>query len=62
MIHHDQYPPPKKEPPKLTVTDFVMIGATTMGVYACMVESSFFNLLLVMLAWRMYEKHRSNDI
>ena len=62
MIPHDQYPPPQK--PKrveLTFMDYGMICMTTFGVYTSLAIASFFNLLLVALAWRFYEKYRSGE-
>ena len=60
MIPHDfkDYRPPKKPEPKITGTDYIVIGLTTFGVYTCAETNSFFNLVLVMLAWRFYERYR----
>ena len=58
MIPHEQYPPPKKPDPKLTGVDYLVVGLTTFGVYTCLLTGSFFNLVLVMLAWRFYERYR----
>ena len=61
LIPHDfnDYRPPKKQDSKITGTDYLVIGLTTFGVYTCTITGSFFNLVLVMLAWRFYEKYRS---
>tara|TARA_B100000073_G_scaffold222120_1_gene184955 strand:+ start:176 stop:370 length:195 start_codon:yes stop_codon:yes gene_type:complete len=62
LIPHDQYPPPKKpERVELTFMDYGMICMTTFGVYTSLAIASFFNLLLVALAWRFYEKYRSGE-
>ena len=58
MIPHEQYPPPKEPDPNLTGMDYLVVGLTTFGVYTCMLTGSFFNLVLVMLAWRFYERYR----
>lgn len=61
LIPHDfnDYRPPKKQDSKITGTDYLVIGLTTFGVYTCTITGSFFNLVLVMLAWRFYERYRS---
>lgn len=41
--------------------DYVVVGLTTFGVYTCMLTGSFFNLVLVMLAWRFYERYRVDE-
>ena len=61
LIPHEQYPPPKKPEPKITGTDYLVIGLTTFGVYTCTITGSFFNLVMVMLAWRFYERYRSGE-
>ena len=63
LIPHDfnDYRPPKKQDSKITGTDYLVIGLTTFGVYTCTITGSFFNLVLVMLAWRFYEKYRSGN-
>ena len=61
LIPHEQYPPPQKPEPKITGTDYLVIGLTTFGVYTCTITGSFFNLVLVMLAWRFYERYRSGE-
>ena len=60
LIPHEQYPPPKNLG-KITGTDYLVIGLTTFGVYTCTITGSFFNLVLVMLAWRFYERYRSGE-
>jgi len=63
LIPHEQYPPPKKpEKPQLNFWDYGMIAMTTFGVYTSMVVASFFNLLLVIVAWRLYERYRKEDL
>ena len=62
MIPHEQDPPP--HPPRnteLTFMDYGMIAMTTFGVYTSLAIASFFNLLLVVLAWRFYERYRSEN-
>ena len=60
---NDYRPPPKKpEGNDLTFMDYGMICMTVFGVYTSLVIASFFNLLLVALAWRMYERYRSGEI
>ena len=61
LIPHDfnDYRPPKKQDSKITGTDYLVIGLTTFGVYTCTITGSFFNLVLVMIAWRFYERYRS---
>ena len=62
MIPHEQYPPPQK--PKgngLTFMDYGMICMTTFGVYTSLAVASFFNLIIVALAWRMWENYRRKD-
>ena len=60
MIPHEQYPPPKKpKDVELTFMDYGMIAMTIFGVYTSLAIASFFNLLLVILAWRFYERYRS---
>ena len=62
MIPHEQYPPPQKpEGNGLTFMDYGMICMTTFGVYTSLAVASFFNLLLVAVAWRMYERYRSGE-
>ena len=62
MIPHEQYPPPQKpKGSELTFMDYTMIALTTFGVYTSLAVASFFNLLLVALAWRFYERYRSED-
>ena len=63
MIPHDfkDYRPPKKPEDKITGTDYLVIGLTTFGVYTCAETGSFFNLVLVMLAWRFYERYRASE-
>jgi len=41
--------------------DYGMICMTTFGVYTSLAIASFFNLLLVVLAWRFYERYRSEN-
>ena len=62
MIPHEQYPPPKKSNEKLNKVDYMMIGLTSFGVYTSLVITSFFNLVMVILAWRLYERYRSGDL
>ena len=62
MIPHESYPPPKR--PKnneLTFMDYGMIAMTTFGVYTSLAIASFFNLFLVVLAWRFYESYRREN-
>ena len=62
MIPHEQYPPPKKPEDKdLTFMDYGMICMTTFGVYTSLAVASFFNLILVAVAWRMYERYRKGE-
>ena len=62
MIPHEQYPPPQKpRNTELTFMDYGMIVMTTFGVYTSLAVASFFNLLLVVLAWRFYESYRSEN-
>lgn len=62
MIPHEQYPPPKKpEGSDLTFMDYIMIVLTTFGVYSSLAVASFFNLLLVCIAWRMWERYRKGE-
>lgn len=62
MIPHEQYPPPQKpRNTELTFMDYGMIAMTTFGVYTSLTIASFFNLLLVVLAWRFYERYRSEN-
>jgi len=58
LIPHEQYPPPKKSDTKLNKVDYLIVGLTTFGVYTCMLTSSLFNLVLVILAWKYYERYR----
>ena len=63
MIPHEQYPPPKKpENNKITFIDCVMIAMTSLGIYSAVAVASVFNFFLVVIAWRMYERYRSNDL
>ncbi len=58
----EDYRPPKKPEEKgLTFMDYLMIGMTTFGVYTSLAVASFLNLILVALAWRMYERYRKGD-
>ena len=58
----EDYRPPKKPEKKgLTFMDYFMIGMTTFGVYTSLAVASFLNLILVALAWRMYERYRKGD-
>ena len=41
--------------------DYLVVGLTTFGVYTCMLSGSFFNLILVMLAWKFYERYRTGE-
>jgi len=41
--------------------DYGMIAMTTFGVYTSLAVASFFNLILVVLAWRFYERYRRED-
>ena len=62
MIPHESYPPPKKpKNTELTFMDYGMIAMTTFGVYTSLAVASFFNLLLVALAWRFYESYRREN-
>ena len=62
MIPHEQYPPPKRpRDTQLTFMDYIMIGLTTFGVYTSFAVSSFLNLILVVFAWRTYERYRKGD-
>mgnify|MGYP001164028164 FL=1 len=62
MIPHEQIPPPKKpEGNGLTFMDYGMICMTTFGVYTSLAVASFFNLFLVAVAWRMYERYRKGE-
>ena len=62
MIPQKQYPPPKnQEGNDLTFMDYGMICMTTFGVYTSLAVASFFNLLLVAVAWRMYERYRKGE-
>ena len=62
MIPHEQYPPPQKpRNTELTFMDYGMIAMTTFGVYTSLAIASFFNLLLVVLAWRFYESYRREN-
>ena len=62
MIPHEQIPPPKKpEGNDLTFMDYGMICMTTFGVYTSLAVASFFNLILVAVAWRMYERYRKGE-
>ena len=62
MIPHEQIPPPKKpEGNGLTFMDYGMICMTTFGVYTSLAVASFFNLIIVALAWRMWENYRRED-
>ena len=53
--------PQKPKRVELTFMDYGMICMTTFGVYTSLAIASFFNLLLVALAWRFYEKYRSGE-
>jgi len=62
MIPHEQIPPPQKPEDKgLTFMDYGMICMTTFGVYTSLAVASFFNLILVAVAWRMYERYRKGE-
>ena len=64
MIPHDfedNRPPQKPEGTRLTFMDYIMIGLTTFGVYTSFAVSSFLNLILVVFAWRTYERYRKGD-
>jgi len=62
MIPHESYPPPQKpKNTELTFMDYGMIALTTFGVYTSLAVASFFNLLLVVLAWRFYESYRREN-
>jgi hypothetical protein len=62
LIPHEQIPPPKKpEGNGLTFMDYGMICMTTFGVYTSLAVASFFNLIIVALAWRMWENYRRED-
>ena len=59
---NDYRPPPKKpEGNDLTFMDYGMICMTTFGVYTSLAVASFFNLVLVAVAWRMYERYRKGE-
>ena len=62
MIPHESYPPPKRpKNTELTFMDYGMIAMTTFGVYTSLAVASFFNLILVAVAWRMYERYRKAE-
>ena len=62
MIPHESYPPPQKpKNTELTFMDYGMIAMTTFGVYTSLAIASFFNLFLVVLAWRFYESYRREN-
>ena len=62
MIPHESYPPPKRpKNTELTFMDYGMIARTTFGVYTSLAIASFFNLFLVVLAWRFYESYRREN-
>ena len=62
MIPHESYPPPKRpKNTELTFMDYGMIAMTTFGVYTSLAVASFFNLFLVVLAWRFYESYRREN-
>ena len=62
MIPHESYPPPKRpKNTELTFMDYGMIAMTTFGVYTSLAIASFFNLFLVVLAWRFYENYRREN-
>ena len=62
MIPHESYPPPKRpKNTELTFMDYGMIAMTTFGVYTSLAIASFFNLFLVVLAWRFYESYRREN-
>ena len=57
----DYRPPQKPEGNGLTFIDYGMICMTTFGVYTSLMVASFLNLILVALAWRMYENYRKEN-
>ena len=54
-------PPQKPEGSRLTFIDYGMIAMTTFGVYTSLAVASFLNLILVAIAWRMYENYRKEN-
>ena len=61
LIPHEQYPPPKNQGDKITGTDYLVIGLTTFRCVYLYGHWVVFNLVLVMLAWRFYERYRSKN-
>jgi len=63
MMPHEQYPPPPKNSKgsRLTFMDYMVIGATSFGIYSSFLMGSVINLLFVYIAWRMWERYRSED-
>ena len=57
----DYRPPQKPEGSRLTFIDYGMIAMTTFGVYTSLAVASFLNLILVAIAWRMYENYRKEN-
>jgi len=41
--------------------DYMVIGATSFGIYSSFLMGSVINLLFVYIAWRMWERYRSED-
>ena len=54
---HNQRPDP--EPP-LNILDFIIVALMTIGIYISLVTVSIFNLFMCLLAWRMYERYRTD--
>ena len=62
MIPHEQYPPPKRpRGTQLTFMDYLMIVLTTVGIYTSFIVVSYLNMILCVVAWRMWERHRSGE-
>tara|TARA_X000000950_G_C13607327_1_gene533878 strand:- start:162 stop:359 length:198 start_codon:yes stop_codon:yes gene_type:complete len=58
----DYRPPPQKPENDITGTDLVMIALTTFGLYSSVLVASMWNFLLVVVAWRLYERYRSGKL